>query len=104
MILVNTDFVPGRDIDSSMGLVMGSTIQSKHIGKDVMAALRTIIGGEIREYTDMMEKSRKIALERMEESATLLGADAVVNIRFSTSSIMAGASEFLAYGTAVKLK
>lgn len=104
MILVNTDFVPGREIDRSFGLVMGSTIQSKHIGNDIMASLKTIIGGEIHEYTDMMEKARKIAMERMEESASKLGADAVINIRFSTSSIMAGASEFLAYGTAVKLK
>ena len=104
MIAVNTDFVTGKEIKEILGLVRGNTVQAKSIGKDFKAGLRNIAGGEITEYTDMLAESREIALKRMEEKAKKLGADAVINIRFMTSSIMGGAAEILAYGTAVKLK
>ena len=104
MILVNTDFVIGKEIKEIIGLVRGNTVQAKSIGKDIKAGLRNIAGGEVLEYTDMLAESREIALKRMEDKAKKLGADAVINIRFMTSSIMGGAAEILAYGTAVKLK
>jgi len=104
MILTNTDYVVGREIKTILGLVRGNTVQAKHIGKDIMAGFRNVVGGEIKEYTDMLSESREIALKRMEDKAQKLGADAVVNVRFMTSSIMGGAAEILAYGTAVKLK
>ena len=104
MILVNTDFVIGKEIKEIIGLVRGNTVQAKSIGKDFKAGLRNIAGGEITEYTDMLAESREIALKRMEDKAKKLGADAVLNVRFMTSSIMGGAAEILAYGTAVKLK
>ena len=104
MILVNTDFVTGRDIKETLGMVRGNTIQAKSIGKDIKAGFRHMVGGEIKEYTDMLAESREIALKRMIDKAEKLKADAVINIRFMTSSIMGGAAEILAYGTAVKLK
>jgi uncharacterized protein YbjQ (UPF0145 family) len=104
MILANTDFVTGKEINEILGLVRGNTVQAKSIGKDFKAGLRNIAGGEIKEYTDMLAESREIALKRMEGKAKKLGADAVINVRFMTSSIMGGAAEILAYGTAVKLK
>lgn len=104
MILVNTDFVTGKQIKETLGLVRGNTIQAKSIGKDIKAGFRNIAGGEIKEYTQMLAESREIALQRMSEKAEELGADAVINIRFMTSSIMGGAAEILAYGTAVTLK
>lgn len=104
MIIVNTDFISGKEIKEILGLVRGNTIQAKSIGKDFKAGLRHIAGGEIKEYTDMLAESREIAIKRMEEKAEKLGADAVINVRFMTSSIMGGAAEILAYGTAVKLK
>jgi len=104
MILTNTDFVTGKEIKEIIGLVRGNTVQAKSIGKDFKAGLRNIAGGEITEYTDMLAEAREIALKRMEDKATKLGADAVINVRFMTSSIMGGAAEILAYGTAVKLK
>ena len=104
MILANTDFVTGKEIKEILGLVRGNTVQAKSIGKDFKAGLRNIAGGEIIEYTDMLAESREIALKRMEEKAKKLGADAIINVRFMTSSIMGGAAEILAYGTAVKLK
>jgi len=104
MMLVNTDFVTGREIKEMIGLVRGNTIQAKSIGKDFRAGLRHIAGGEIIEYTQMLAESREIALKRMEDKAQKMGADAVINVRFMTSSIMGGAAEILAYGTAVKLK
>ena len=104
MILVNTDFVTGKQIKETLGLVRGNTIQAKSIGKDIKAGFRNIAGGEIKEYTQMLAESREIALQRMSEKAEELGADAVINIRFMTSSIMGGAAEILAYGTAVSLK
>lgn len=104
MLLVNTNEVPGKDIDEVIGLVRGSTIQSKHIGKDFMAGLKTIVGGEINEYTEMLESARQIALDRMIKDAENKGANAIVNIRFATSAIMQGAAELMVYGTAVIVK
>ncbi|NOR52482.1 MAG: heavy metal-binding domain-containing protein [Candidatus Aminicenantes bacterium] len=101
MILVTTDFVPGKTIKKTFGLVRGNTIRARHIGKDITAALRNIVGGEIRDYTKMMAESREQALDRIVEEAKELGANAVLNIRFATSMIMQSASEILAYGTAV---
>jgi uncharacterized protein YbjQ (UPF0145 family) len=104
MIITNTDFVTGKEIKELLGLVRGNTIQAKSIGKDIKAGFRNIAGGEIKEYTEMLAEAREIALKRMGEKAQNLGADAVINVRFMTSSIMGGAAEILAYGTAVKLK
>ena len=103
MIMVTTDFVPGRKVSETLGLVRGNTIRARHIGRDIMAALRNIVGGEISDYTKMMAESREQAIDRMIEEARSLEADAIVNIRFATSMIMQSASEILAYGTAVKL-
>lgn len=102
MILVNTDFISGKTIDT-LGLVKGSTIQSKHIGDDILSGLKTIIGGEISSYTAMMDEARQIAIDRMVAEAKTLGADGIVNIRFSSSSVMQGAAEVIVYGTAVKI-
>jgi len=104
MILSNVDFVPGREVTEILGTVRGNTVQAKHIGKDIVAGFRHVVGGEIKEYTEMLSESREIALKRMEEKAEKIGADAVINIRFMTSAIMANAAEILAYGTAVKLR
>jgi len=104
MIVVNTDFVPGKEISEVLGLVKGYVIWAKHIGKDILAGFRQLVGGEIKEYTEMMSEAREIALRRMIQKAEELGADAVINVRFMTSMVMQGAAEILAYGTAVKLK
>jgi uncharacterized protein YbjQ (UPF0145 family) len=104
MIIVNTDFVSGKEISQILGLVRGNTIQAKSIGKDIKAGFRNIAGGEIKEYTEMLAEAREIALKRMEDKAEKMGADAVINVRFMTSAIMGGAAEILAYGTAVKLR
>ena len=104
MLMVNTNDIPGREIREVLGLVKGNTIQSKHVGKDLMAGLKTLVGGEISEYTEMLSEARDIAIRRMLKEAEDMGADAVVNIRFATSAIMQGAAELLVYGTAVKLK
>ncbi len=101
MILVNTDFISGKDIET-ISLVKGSTIQSKNIGKDIMSSLKTLVGGELTFYTEMMNEARAIATKRMVEEANSLGADAVISIRYATSSIMQGAAEVIVYGTAVK--
>ena len=103
MIIVSTDFVPGREITECLGLVRGNTIRAKHIGRDIMAGLRTLVGGEIKEYTQMLTEARNESLRRLEQQAQRLGADAVINLRFVTSQVMSGAAELLAYGTAVKL-
>ena len=102
MIVVNTDFIPGHAIGEQLGLVRGSTIRAKHIGKDIMAGLRSLVGGEIKEYTEMLVESRNESVRRMEAHAERLGADAVINVRFMTSQVMSGAAELLAYGTSVK--
>ncbi len=104
MITVNTDFVPGHRIRETLGLVRGSTIRAKHLGKDIMAGLRMIVGGEITEYSEMLVEARNESLRRMEAQAKQLGADAVINVRFVTSQVMSGAAELLSYGTAVKLE
>ena len=104
MIITNTDFVTGKEIKEMLGLVKGNTIQAKSIGKDIKAGFRHIAGGEIKEYTEMLAESREIALKRMKDKAVKQDADAIINVRFMTSSIMGGAAEILAYGTAVKLK
>jgi len=104
MIVVNTDTVAGKRITKSLGLVRGNTIRARHIGKDIMAGLRNLVGGEVHEYTKLMAESREQAIDRMVAEATSLGADAIVNARFATSELMGGAAELLVYGTAVKLE
>ena len=103
MILVNTDYITGKELEM-LGLVRGSTIQSKNIGKDIAQSFKTIVGGELKAYTEMMNEARAVATDRMVAEAEGMGADAVVNIRYASSSVMQGAAEVLAYGTAVKLK
>ena len=100
-ILSNIETVPGRNIVSWKGLVQGNTVRAKHVGRDIMAGLKNIVGGELKGYTELLEDARQDAVERMVEQARSLGANAVVNVRFSTSSITSGASELYAYGTAV---
>ena len=104
MIMTNTEEVPGREVSAILGLVRGNTIQAKHVGKDIVAGFRNFVGGEIKEYTNMISEAREIALKRMEQKAERLGADAVINVRFTTSAVMPSAAEILAYGTAVKLR
>ena len=104
MTLYTTDTVPGKRIVESLGLVRGNTIRARAIGKDIMAILRNMVGGEIIEYTKMVAESREQSLDRMMAEAETLGADAVVGVRFTTSSMMQGAAELLAYGTAVRLE
>lgn len=104
MILTNIDYVPGYEVTESLGLVKGSTIRAKHIGKDLLAVFRQIVGGELKEYSEMINESRQISTAKMVAEAEKLGAEAIINIRFTTSNVMQGAAEILAYGTAVKLK
>ncbi len=103
MIITSTDFIPNRNITEILGIARGSTVRARNIGRDIFAGLKNIIGGEIEEYTALQAQSREQALERMIKDAEKLNADAVINLKFSTSLIMQGASEILAYGTAVKL-
>jgi len=103
MIVTTTPDIPGMRVVTTLGLVRGNTIRARHIGRDVMAALRNVAGGEIREYTKMMAEAREQSIDRMVEEAETLGADAVVMVRFQTAEIMRGAAEMLCYGTAVKL-
>ncbi len=102
MFVVNTDYVTGYQLQL-LGLVKGSTIQSKHFGKDLAQGLKTIVGGELKFYTEMMNEARDIATQRMIEDAERLGADGIINVRYATSAIMQGAAEVMVYGTAVKL-
>ena len=104
MLLSNTEYIPGYTISRHLGLVQGSTVRAKHAGKDFLAGLKNIVGGELKAYTELLNESRQEATERMLEQARGIGANAVINIRFSTSNIAAGASELLAYGTAVVLE
>lgn len=104
MILTNIDYVPSYEVTESMGLVKGSTIRAKHVGKDLLAMFRQIVGGELKEYSQMLDESRQISTGKMVAEAEKLGADAILNIRFATSNVMQGAAEILVYGTAVKLK
>ncbi len=101
LILSTMETIPGRTIVAWKGLVQGNTVQSKHVGRDIMAGLKNIVGGELRGYTELLDDARNKSIERMVEQARSLGANAIVNIRFSTSSVTAGASELYAYGTAV---
>ncbi|MFP4376118.1 MAG: YbjQ family protein [Spirochaetales bacterium] len=103
MILASTETLPGVEIREVVGLVRGNTIRARHLGKDIAAAFKNMAGGEITDYTKMMGESREQALDRMVEEAELLGADAIVGIRFTTSSVMQGAAEILVYGTAVTI-
>lgn len=101
MILVNTDYISGKNLEM-LGLVKGSTIQSKNLGRDISQSFKTLVGGELKAYTEMMNEARALATERMVEEARGLAADAVVNVRYSSASVMQGAAEVMAYGTAVK--
>ena len=104
MILTTSDKIEGKAIVATIGLVKGSTIRARHMGKDIMAGFRSMVGGEITEYTKMMAEAREQAIQRMVEDAGKLGANAIVGLRFSTSMIMSGSSEILAYGTSVVLE
>jgi len=104
MIVVNTDYIPGYEITQLLGISQGNVVQSKHVGRDIVAGLKTIIGGEIKGYTEMLTEARTIALKRMSQEAEELGADAIINVRYTTSQVMQGSSELLAYGTAVMIK
>ncbi|MGF2615204.1 YbjQ family protein [Rossellomorea vietnamensis] len=101
MIIVTTETVPGKEIVELKGFVRGSTVQAKHIGKDIIAGLKTIVGGEISEYSELMEQARQQAIDRMVSEAGQKGANAIVTVRFETSAVMQNASEIIAYGTAV---
>lgn len=101
MILVNTDYITGKKFEM-IGMVRGTTVQSVHMGKDIMNSFKTLVGGELSSYTEMMNNSRAIATKRMADDAEAMGADAVVNIRYASSQVMQGAAEIMAYGTAVK--
>ncbi|MDF1692904.1 MAG: YbjQ family protein [Zhongshania sp.] len=104
MLISNIEIIPGRKVSQHFGLVMGSTVRAKHAGKDIMAGLKNIFGGELGGYTELLSEARQEATDRMTEQAKAIGANAVINVRYSTSSITAGASEILAYGTAVFLE
>ena len=104
MIIVTTDTVPGKKVVKSLGMVKGNTIRAKWFGKDIVAGFRQIVGGELKEYTEMLNEAREQALDRMAEDAKKLGANAVINVRFTTSAVMTSAAEILAYGTAVEVK
>ena len=101
MILVNTDYISGKELET-LSLVKGSTIQSKNIGKDIAQSFKTLVGGELKAYNEMMNEARALATKRMVAEAEELGADAVINIRYASSSVMQGAAEVIVYGTAVK--
>jgi len=103
MLLVNIDYIPGYEITEALGIVKGTIVQSKNIGRDFMAGMKTIVGGEIAGYTEMITTARQMATKRMVDEATNLGADAIINIRYGSSSVMNGAAEVIAYGTAVKI-
>lgn len=104
MIVTTTDFIPGKRVKRVLGLVKGNTIRARHIGKDILALLKNVTGGEIREYTKLLAESREQCLDRMREEAARMGANGVVSVRFMTSGIMESAAELLAYGTAVVLE
>jgi len=101
MIVTNIETVPGKKIVEHFGLVSGSTIRAKHVGRDIMASLKNLVGGELKGYTQLLQESRQQALDRMVDQARQLGANAIINVRFSTSSVAQGAAELYAYGTAV---
>lgn len=104
MITVNTELIPGHEIIKVLGLVQGNVVQSKYVGRDIMAGIKTIVGGEIKGYTEMLTEARNIAYKRMVDEAEKLGANAILNVRYTTSQVMQGSSELLAYGTAIQMK
>jgi len=104
VLITTSDTIGRKKIVETLGIVKGNTIRAKHIGKDIVAGLRNIVGGEIKEYTEMLSEARDEAMKRMVEDAKRMGADAVVTVRFTTSTVIGGAAELLAYGTAVKLQ
>lgn len=104
MILATTESISGKTVTAYLGFVRGNTIRARHLGRDILAFFRSIVGGEIRDYTKMMAESREQSIDRMIQEAEALGADAIVGVRFSTSMIMQGAAEMLVYGTAVRLE
>lgn len=104
MIIATTDIIPNKEITEILGIARGSTVRARNIGRDIFAGLKNIVGGEIEEYTQLQAESREQAMQRMTKDAQNLGADAIINVRLTTSMVMQGASEILAYGTAVKLK
>ncbi len=104
MKLVNIDYLPNEEISEVLGIVKGQVVQSKNLGRDFVSGLKTIVGGEIISYTDMIKEARQIATKRMVDEAKSLGADAVINVRYGSSSVMRGAAEIIVYGTAVKVK
>ena len=104
MILTNIESVPGKTTVEHFGLVSGSTVRAKHVGRDIMAGLKNIVGGELKGYTELLHDSRQQATDRMKEQAEQLGANAIVNVRFATSAVAQGASELYVYGTAVRIE
>lgn len=104
MLISNLEIVPGKRVASHLGMVQGSTVRAKHVGKDIFASLKNIVGGELKGYTELMQEARQEAIERMAQEAKSIGANAVLNVRFATTSITMGAAEILAYGSAVKLE
>lgn len=103
MIITNIDYIPGKEIQEHYGIVQGSTIRAKHVGKDILAGFKNILGGELTAYTELLQESREEALDRMKQQARATGANAIINVRFATSAVTQGAAELLAYGTAVKV-
>ena len=103
MLLVNTDYISGKELET-IGIVKGNIVQTKNFGKDFMAGIKTLVGGEIVQYTEMLNEARQIAVKRMVDEAQALGADAIINVRYASASVMQGAAEVIAYGTAVKYK
>ena len=103
MLIVNVSYIPGKEFDV-LGIVKGNMVQSKHVGRDLMAGLKGIVGGELVGYTEMLSEAREVATARMSDEARALGADAIVNVRFASAGIMQGSAEIIAYGTAVKYK
>ena len=104
MILTNIETVPGKTITEHLGIVSGSTVRAKHFGRDIMASLKNVVGGELKGYTELLQDSRQQATDRMQEKAEELGADAIVNVRYATSSVAQGAAELYVYGTAVRIE
>lgn len=104
MLITNIEYIPNKEIIEHFGIVSGSTVRAKHFGRDIMAGLKNIVGGELEGYTELLQESRDEAMKRMRMQAKSLGANAILNVRFSTSSVSAGASELYVYGTAVKVK
>lgn len=103
MIITNIEYIPEKEIIEHFGIVSGSTVRAKHIGKDFLAGIKNIFGGELKAYTELLSESREEAIQRMQEQAVSLGANAIINVRFSTSSVSSGAAELYVYGTAVKI-